>query len=76
MRPKSLSSLMAGFQSAVTSKINQLRGTPGQRILQRNYYDHIIRNEKELFNIRQYIINNPLKWELDRENPNNRKPDL
>jgi REP element-mobilizing transposase RayT len=67
---------MAGFQSAVTSKINRLRGTPGQRILQRNYYDHIIRNERELFNVRQYIINNPAKWELDRENPNNWKPGL
>jgi REP element-mobilizing transposase RayT len=38
---------------------------------QRNYYEHIIRKEKELTEIREYIINNPLKWELDKENPNN-----
>jgi REP element-mobilizing transposase RayT len=36
---------------------------------QRNYHDRIIRDEKELNAIREYILNNPLKWELDRENP-------
>ncbi|PIP06944.1 MAG: transposase, partial [Syntrophobacterales bacterium CG23_combo_of_CG06-09_8_20_14_all_48_27] len=35
-----------------------------------NYYDHIIRNESELERIREYIVNNPLKWESDRENRN------
>ncbi len=41
---------------------------PG-KLWQRNYYEHIIRNEIELSAIRQYIINNPLKWEQDRDNP-------
>ena len=36
---------------------------------QRNYYEHIIRNEDELNKIREYIQNNPLKWHLDRDNP-------
>ena len=36
---------------------------------QRNYYEHIIRNEEELTKIRAYIQNNPLSWSLDRENP-------
>ncbi len=36
---------------------------------QRNYYEHIIRNEKELNRMRKYIIDNPLKWELDKYNP-------
>ena len=36
---------------------------------QRNYYEHIIRNEKELCRVREYIQNNPVNWELDRENP-------
>jgi REP element-mobilizing transposase RayT len=36
---------------------------------QRNYYEHIIRNENQLTKIREYIQNNPLKWSLDRENP-------
>ena len=41
------------------------------KIWQHNYYEHIIRNEKELNQIREYIINNPLKWEFDKENPKN-----
>ena len=36
---------------------------------QRNYHDHIIRNDADLTRIRQYIRNNPLKWALDEENP-------
>jgi len=36
---------------------------------QRNYYEHIIRNEASLNRIREYIINNPLSWESDQENP-------
>jgi len=71
MKPKSLSSLMAGFQSPVTSKINQLRGTPKQDVWQRNYFDRIIRNDNELNRIRKYIIENPMKWNLDNKNPNN-----
>jgi len=79
-RPKgtksgSLSAIIQNFTSITSRKINRIRKTPGAKLWQRNYYDHIIRNDKELFNIRQYIINNPAKWELDRENPNNRKPD-
>jgi putative transposase len=37
-----------------------------KRLWQRNYYDHIIRNENEQIEIRKYIINNPLSWELDQ----------
>jgi REP element-mobilizing transposase RayT len=37
-----------------------------KRIWQRNYYEHIIRNHKELHEIREYIVNNPAKWELDQ----------
>jgi putative transposase len=36
---------------------------------QRNYYEHIVRNEESLNRIREYIVNNPLQWEVDRENP-------
>lgn len=37
------------------------------------YYEHVIRNESELNKIREYIINNPLQWELDIENPDRTK---
>ena len=68
-KPKSLGSFVAGFKSIATRRINELRKTPGVSVWQRNYYDHIIRNENELHQIREYIVNNPAKWEYDRENP-------
>jgi len=42
---------------------------PG-KLWQRNYYEHIVRNKNELTRIREYIVNNPMQWEFDRENPN------
>ena len=41
----------------------------GHPIWQRNFYEHIIRNETALERIRQYIVDNPAQWEFDRENP-------
>ena len=46
-----------------------------KKIWQRNYYERIIRNEKECRRIRQYIMDNPLKWEFDTENPKHIKHD-
>jgi putative transposase len=43
---------------------------PG-RLWQRNYYEHIIRTEKSSNEIRQYILNNPIEWDLDKDNPGN-----
>ncbi len=40
------------------------------KIWQRNYYEHVIRNEEELNLVREYIIYNPLKWQFDSNNPN------
>ena len=67
-RPRSIASVVAGFKSAVTKRINEIRGTPGLPVWQRNYYEHIIRTEEELNRIRQYIIDNPVHWEEDEEN--------
>ena len=39
------------------------------KLWQRNYWEHIIRNDGELCRIRQYIVNNPVKWQMDRNNP-------
>jgi len=66
-----LGSIIRGFKSSSTKKINIKRNTPGQVVWQRNYFEKIIRNEKELFYIRKYIEQNPLKWELEKETPNN-----
>ena len=62
----SLASTIAGFKSAVTSRSRKLLNDPALQVWQRNYYEHIIRNEVELQKCREYIVNNPLKWELDR----------
>jgi REP element-mobilizing transposase RayT len=67
--PRSLGSFVAGFKASATKRINLLRRTPGRAIWHRNYYEHVIRGEKELDQIRRYIIENPLRWELDEENP-------
>ena len=45
------------------------------RLWQRNYFEHVIRNEDSLNRIRQYILDNPAKWEFDRENPSATKPE-
>ena len=63
------------FKSAVTKRINQMRGSPGVSVWQRNYWEHIIRDERALQAIRRYIINNPLRWHLDRYNPHSVKED-
>jgi len=65
---KSLGSLMAGFKSAVTKRINEIRATPGTKLWQRNYWEHIVLNEPELNRIREYIHNNPAQWEQDSLN--------
>jgi REP element-mobilizing transposase RayT len=66
---RSLPSFVSGFKSAVTKRINELRRMPGVPVWQRNYYEHIIRDEVSLNRIREYIVNNPLQWDSDSENP-------
>lgn len=68
-QPRSIGAVMAGFKSAVTKRINELRQTPGAKLRQRNYWEHIVRNEPELNRIREYIHNNPAQWELDKLHP-------
>ena len=70
-QPKSLSTFVAGFKSAVTKRINRLRDAPGNPLWQRNYYEHVIRDEPSCHILRQYIANNPLSWELDQLHPKN-----
>ena len=67
----SLGAVIGQFKSVVTKKIRKM-GLANFK-WQRNYYDHIIRNDRELWGIRQYIRHNPFKWELDNENPKNWK---
>jgi putative transposase len=64
-----LPEIIRGFKTFSARRINEYRNTPGSPIWQRSYFEHIIRNEESLNRIREYITNNPLRWDLDRENP-------
>ena len=67
----SLSTIIGSLKSAITRQINLIRNTPGHPVWQRNYYEHIIRNEEEMNRIREYIMENSLKWAEDKDNPEN-----
>jgi REP element-mobilizing transposase RayT len=67
----SIPTIIRSFKSAVTKSINQFRNTPGHPVWQRNYYEHIIRSEEEMYRICRYIIENPAKWAEDEDNPEN-----
>jgi REP element-mobilizing transposase RayT len=73
-KPKSLSSFVAGFKSAINSKIddyidcfhlNKPKYNKNNPFFQPNYHDHIIRNAREYEKIKNYILNNPINWKQD-----------
>ena len=64
---KTIGSIVRGFKIGITKWMRQ--HTSVYFVWQRNYYERVIRNERELNDIREYIVNNPLKWALDHENP-------
>ena len=81
--PGSLATVLRLFKQAVTVQVRAharacdgvpldfvgaRHGVPLQ-VWQDGFYEHIIRNEKELNRIREYICNNPLRWPSDSENP-------
>ena len=65
----SLGAIVGSYKSAVSRQINQLHRTSGAKVWQRNYYEHIIRNDTGLNSIRKYIADNPARWDEDTENP-------
>jgi len=64
---KTIGSIVRGFKIGVTKWMRN--NTPIHDVWQRNYWEHIIRNESELIRVREYIRNNPVRWELDKLNP-------
>jgi putative transposase len=66
---QTIGAIVRGFKAATTKKINECRGRVGEVLWQRNFYEHVVRDEAELSRIREYIVNNPAQWALDRENP-------
>jgi REP element-mobilizing transposase RayT len=67
--PKSLGAVIGQFKSRLTKHIWSRTGIDHQPIWQRNYYEHIIRDQAEFEKIHLYIIENPRKWSDDQENP-------
>ncbi len=65
----SVPTIVRAFKSAATARINERRGTPGAPVWQRNYHEHVVRDQGDLERVRQYILENPARWDDDTENP-------
>ena len=65
----SLPTIIRAFKSAVTKRINEIRQLPGVPVWQRNYYEHVIRNEADYAQIAEYIADNPRRSEEDVLHP-------
>jgi putative transposase len=63
-----LGQVVAYFKYGCAKQINALAGSIGAPVWQRNYWEHIIRDDDDLSRIREYIRNNPAQWETDIEN--------
>ncbi len=66
---ETLSNIIGAFKTTAATRINKLRGLLGAAVWQKSFYDRIVRNERELGQIQKYILNNPVKWKEDRDNP-------
>ena len=64
----SIPTIIRAYKSAVTYAVNALQDQRGGVLWQSNYYEHVIRDDKGLRAIRDYILSNPLNWETDDEN--------
>ena len=61
----SLGATIGQFKSAATKRWNTMARRPSMSLWQRNYHEHIIRNEQSLIDIRAYIFDNPARWAGD-----------
>lgn len=66
---RSIGAIVGSFKSTASKRINQWRNTPGVAVWHRNYYERIIRDDRELTAIRQYIADNPARWAIDHNHP-------
>ena len=67
-RGMSLPKIVGRFKMTSAKRINEIRGMPGAPVWHRNYYEHIVRDQRELEIIREYIHTNPARWDTDVEN--------
>lgn len=64
-----LPKIVGRFKMNSAKRINEILGSAGSPVWQRDYYEHVIRDEYELSRIRDYIHNNPAKWHGDDDTP-------
>ena len=64
-RAPTVGDIVRGYKSAVTKRINEIRNISGVPVWQRNYHEHIIRNEIAYLRISEYIQANPRRWQDD-----------
>jgi putative transposase len=64
-----LGEVVRAFKARASQASKTIRAVDSKILWQRNYYEHVVRNEPDLQAIREYINNNPKQWHLDRENP-------
>jgi REP element-mobilizing transposase RayT len=69
MQAESLASVIAGFKASVTRRASAVLPRLRLPIWQRNYYEHVVRDEPDLERIRHYIAANPARWEEDSYHP-------
>jgi REP element-mobilizing transposase RayT len=69
LQKPTLGQIMGYYKYQSTNRIKASMKTAGSAIWQRGYYEHVIRDDKSLNRIQEYIIGNPQRWHLDRENP-------
>ena len=67
---KPLGRLVGAYKTVSTKRINEMQGTAGIPFWQRNYWEHIIRSEGSLNRIREYVQDNPARWQEDQMHPN------
>ena len=66
IKQKPLSEIVRQFKTYSAQRINRFRGTKYTHVWQRDYFEHVIRNEIAYQKVVGYIQSNPLKWKLDK----------
>ncbi len=67
--PGSIPNIVRSYKAAVTQRVSVLHDASVSVVWQRNYYEHVVRNENERERIFAYIVSNPVRWDSDEENP-------
>lgn len=61
-----MTSVVGWLKYQAAKEINVMRNTLGERVFQRSFYDHIVRNRDDYNEIYKYICDNPIRWQYDK----------